>query len=285
MDPSVLTDPWWLAASAGAIALPCLAPAVLARRKWHLNRPVLALSAWIGTLLLGCTLPLYSIGAVIAAAARQQPSDQLWPSVAVTLVAWLCLGAAGIGASLILANAEPLSLSRQARLGALAPLATARLQHNGYTLVHFDSPEPIALAGCSAAREIFLSSELTRTLSGPELDAVIAHEKAHLRQRHGLILRIAEINAACLPRAARVGREFKRATRLLVELIADDSAAREVGPARYANTLVRMGHLTGDPMFPLRAKRLASRNWRRRWPALARQAFFARLRLLRNYLM
>lgn len=276
MDPSVFTDPWWLAASAGALALPLLAPIALSRRAWHLRRPTLALGAWIGALLLGCSLLLYSIGAVILTAVRQQTTDEVGASIAATLVAWVSLGGIGVSASLVLSNAEPLNLSARSRLGTLAPLATARLRRGEFTLVHFDSPEPIALAGSSATGEIFLSSGLRQALSGPELEAAIAHEEAHLRQRHGLIVRIAEINAACLPRRARVGREFKRSTRLLVELIADDTAARKVGPARYANTLVRMGEITGDPTFSLRAKRLAARNWRRPWPNLAWQLLFAR---------
>ncbi|HLS02322.1 MAG TPA: M56 family metallopeptidase, partial [Beutenbergiaceae bacterium] len=131
-----------------------------------------------------------------------------------------------------------------------------------FHVIHFDATDPLAFTGAPLSREIYVSSGLWNGLAPYQREAVVMHEMMHLRLWHGPLVRLAEINAACLPKALPAGREFKRSVLLLVELIADDAAARRVGPARYATTLVAMSGLSGDENFDLRARRLASKNWR-----------------------
>ncbi|MGO2684385.1 MAG: hypothetical protein ACTIAA_09190, partial [Microbacterium sp.] len=55
-----------------------------------------------------------------------------------------------------------------------------------------------------------------------------------------------------------------RATLLLVELMADDAAARQAGAAHLANALSQMAEAGDDVGMALRAERLTLRRWPRR---------------------
>ena len=89
---------------------------------------------------------------------------------------------------------------------------------------------------------------------------MLEHERAHLRYRHHLAMGIASIYAGCLPRT-RSARALVRTTRLLVELTADDAAARRVGAVHLANALTQVGEATGDAAMIVRAERLTLRTW------------------------
>lgn len=256
----MLTNPLVLAGV--AVLLPLLAPLLLARSTWQLTYPRLALGAWLAAFLGGFGVSAYLLGVVVARAIAANPAGPPVRSVIFTLGAWGMLGAAGAAASLIWSRAEPLASSQHRDLRLVAPLATARHARGRFTIVTFDSPEPTAHTGSPLSREVYISRGLREALPAAKVEAIIEHELVHLRQWHGPIVRLAEINSACLPKRLRAGREFKRAALLLVELIADDAAARRVGPARYANTLLAMGEATGDAVFELRARRLEHRDWR-----------------------
>lgn len=245
-----------------ALLLPLLAPLLLARSTWQLTYPRLALGAWLVAFIGGCGVSAYLLGVVIARAVETDATAPPAGAIVLTLTAWGLLGAVGAATALVVARAEPLVSSQRRDLRLLAPLATSRRTHGRFTVVSFDSCEPLAFTGSPLSGEVYISSGLAQILPADKLDAIIEHELVHLRHWHGPIVRLAEINAACLPGRLRAGREFKRAALLLVELIADDAAARRVGPARYANTLLAMGEATGDAAFDLRARRLEHKDWR-----------------------
>lgn len=248
-----------------ALVLVLLAPHVLARGRWQVRRPRLALTAWFGAFLAGCLALLGGIFWVVVAALQVETGEGV-PGLGLSVLAWLVLSAAGGVLALVGGMSEPLTRSYHRALREAVPIATSREERDDFTLVRFDSAVPVALAHAGGEREVLVSNALERELSVPQLEAVLAHELAHLRYRHGALLRIAEINAACLPRWLPAGENLRRATTLLIELVADDAAARAVGPAHLANALVRLGSLSGDPSFELRAHRLAMRPWRRQRP-------------------
>lgn len=245
-----------------AILLPLLAPLILARSTWQLNYPRLALGAWLVAFVGGLAITAYLLGVIVARAVGADAAAPPARSIAVTLAAWGMLAAAGALASLVWARAEPLASSQHRDLNLIAPLAIARRRRGRFTIVTVDSCELTAYTGSPLSREVYISRGLAEALPAAKIEAIIEHELVHLRNWHGPIVRLAEINSACVPGRLRAGREFKRAALLLVELIADDAAARRMGPARYANTLLAMGEATGDLSFELRAKRLERRDWR-----------------------
>jgi Zn-dependent protease with chaperone function len=92
----------------------------------------------------------------------------------------------------------------------------------GATVVEADQPTAYCLPG---AGRIVVSTGALRLLSPPQLDAVLAHERAHLSGRHHLLSAWAGLLATAFPQPQLFG-ELQRLTAELVELIADDTAAR-----------------------------------------------------------
>lgn len=264
-----------VAACAGAGLLTAmLGPAVLTLGRWQLLHPRAALTAWFAAFFLAvCLAAAAVVGSVIAAVAASEVNS-LGHAVLVTAGGWLGLG--GVGALIaFVATSAAASTEIVPASHAAAALARSREERDGFTLVRFHSAELIACAIPGSRPEILVSSGLEQALTGSQFQAVLAHEYAHLRQRHGWALRIAQINALCLPRA-KPGRALERATVLLIELAADDTAARQAGAVHLANALTILGNITGDESMHLRAVRLTTRRWpsasRRRLPQAIRIA-------------
>ncbi|MCK9929944.1 M56 family metallopeptidase [Frankia sp. Mgl5] len=78
-----------------------------------------------------------------------------------------------------------------------------------------------------------------RALPPAELDAVIAHERAHLAGRHHLILTATAVLARAFPAVPLFGTGHEELRRL-VELTADDSAARRSAPHVVAEAVLRL---------------------------------------------
>ncbi|WP_300594020.1 M56 family metallopeptidase [Microbacterium sp.] len=256
-----------------AAALLLLSPWLLTGGRWQVRHPRTALTAWFAVFGGGIAAALASVAAAILAAVSGGTAATAAEAVTVTLVAWVSLGGVGAVLAFISLSAEPLSQSWRASLARYAPAVSRREQHPGYTLVWFDAPELFACAVPGRHPEILVSTALQDALTIRQLQAVIAHEHAHLRLGHGWAVRIAELNALCLPRMLRAGRDMKRSTLLLVELIADDTAAGQVGAVHLANALAALAKTTNDPGLELRAERLTLRRWkpptRRHLPQLA----------------
>ncbi|MBY6062629.1 M48 family metalloprotease [Microbacterium esteraromaticum] len=249
------------------------APLVLTAGRWQVHHPRTALTLWFSALFAGIGCAVASATTALMCCVEAVEVHGPAEGLLLTIAGWLSLGIFAAVIVLVSASAEPLADSWREAVGRLAPVAVSREESDGVTLVWFESEEPAACAVPSGAPEIFLSTALKELLSGPQLRAVIEHERAHLRQHHGWAVRIAEINALCLPKRFPAGRALKRATLLLVELIADDAAARRAGAVHLANALATMGRTTGDPGLELRADRLTLRRWktpRSRRAALAR---------------
>ncbi len=87
---------------------------------------------------------------------------------------------------------------------------------------------------------IVVTSEAIRLLSTKQLGAVLAHERAHQRGRHHLLLGL----SAALRRAfpwLRMLIYTEHELRALIELIADDAAAREYDRPTVASALTVLG--------------------------------------------
>jgi Zn-dependent protease with chaperone function len=105
---------------------------------------------------------------------------------------------------------------------------------------------PAAAAYClpGLRSTIVLSAGVLALLDDQELAAVLAHERAHLRERHDLVL----LPFSALLRAFRwaaVARQAQRAVALLVEMHADDRALRHRPARELATALLRVGAAGG----------------------------------------
>lgn len=100
---------------------------------------------------------------------------------------------------------------------------------------------PTALAYCLPGRhrEIVLTSAAMAALDAQQLWAVLAHERAHLRGRHDLILAVAAAAERAFPRVPAF-RDARAEVALLVEMLADDVAGRGSDRLTMATALVQL---------------------------------------------
>jgi len=140
--------------------------------------------------------------------------------------------------------------------------AAARRVHRGllrltarpYDGAHTGAADPLVVqhdslsAYCLPGRggRIVLTSAALDALEPDELDAVLAHERAHLAGRHHLVLAAANGLARAfwfVPLFA-IAREQ---TAVLVEMLADDRASRNGKPLIVAEALLRLAAPPGHP--------------------------------------
>lgn len=107
-----------------------------------------------------------------------------------------------------------------------------------------DDPDPLAYCLPGKNVGIVVTSGTLKHLTGPELRAVLAHERAHLKGRHHLLLTWVRLLNTAFP-----GVPLLRAATVdvpeLVEWAADDRAAREAGPHALAHALGVMATARG----------------------------------------
>lgn len=258
-----------------AIATAIAAPTLLAAGSWQLRHPRTALTSWFGMFFLGLVLVVLALVSTVLAAVSMSTVTASQEATILTFAAWLGLGGVGAVIAFVGLAAEPLTFSYREQLDDLAHVARTREHRDAFTLVRFDHDEAFAIAVPGRQPEILLSTACEELLTPRQLEAVLAHELAHLRHLHGWAVRIAEINAACV-RWLPAGRTLRRSTLLLIELAADDVAARQAGPANLANALATLSEATGDQSLEVRAVRLMSKTWPtrayRRLPAAVRIA-------------
>jgi hypothetical protein len=101
---------------------------------------------------------------------------------------------------------------------------------------------PTAAAYClpGLRSKIVFSVGALELLGRGELAAVLAHERAHLRERHDLVLLPFTALRRAFPRSATCA-EADRAVALLVEMLADDHALRARPARELVSALVRFG--------------------------------------------
>ncbi len=104
-------------------------------------------------------------------------------------------------------------------------------------VLEHDTPTAYCLPG--SKRRVVLTQGTIDTLPGQELDAVLAHERAHLAARHDLILEFFTVVHEAVPAFVRSDRAL-REVQLLIEVLADRAAVREVGALPTARAIVMM---------------------------------------------
>jgi len=250
---------------AAAAVLALAVPAYLARAGWRTRRPGLALGLWWAAYLGGASSLVASLGwALVVGLTGPGTGTDQYPQgpTDVIVFCWTALIAVGALGSLALTRGEPLADARRRSVALLTLLSGAAAyrteQHGGVAVSYVESERALAASLPGRTPRVVVTSRLEDALTAGELHAVIEHERAHLVRRHGWISRMARLNVSCTP-VLPGARQLDRSTRLLVELVADDVAARACGPADLAGALTAMSALTGDRSLLLRARRVAGR--------------------------
>ncbi|HEY2508257.1 MAG TPA: M56 family metallopeptidase [Streptosporangiaceae bacterium] len=244
-----------------AVAIGCIPAArALAAASWPRRSPVAAILLWqalglgwglaaVGALIgIGVTTPATAVlpGAVrrldqIAAAGRLPATTTAASAIRLAclvggllLLALLCW---------ILAAATACALrARQRQRELLILLAHGDPKVPGALVVDHPAAAAYCLPGLRSA--IVISAGALDLLDTDELAAVLAHERAHLRERHDLVLLpfIALLRAF---RWATVAKQAHSAVGLLVEMHADDRALRQRAARELATALLRVGAAGG----------------------------------------
>ena len=106
-------------------------------------------------------------------------------------------------------------------------------------------PLPVAYCLPGVRSRLVLSQGILTALARPELAAVLAHERTHLRERHDLVVLPFVAWGATAPWVPGMVRA-QAAVAALVEMRADDVASAQVGRLAVADALRRVGN-SGTP--------------------------------------
>ncbi|MGW5051368.1 M56 family metallopeptidase [Actinokineospora sp. NPDC004072] len=112
-------------------------------------------------------------------------------------------------------------------------------------VVWLDVHQPVAYSVAGRPGVVVVSSGLRDHLSAEEVAAVLAHERAHVRGGHHLLVGLADALGTALP-FLPLTRALPAAIRTLVEMAADRAAAATCGAAAVRGALTRIG-LTASP--------------------------------------
>lgn len=243
-----------------AVVLAWAAPSVLARAAWVERSPRAGVVLW-QALAVGAVLA--AVGAALAA--PEEALRALTGSVEFGAGLLLAAGLAAVLAGVIVLRLVWVTI----RLG----LRTRRRRARHARLLHLlDTADPddlrmhvltgpVPMAYCIPGRtqKVVVTDAALALLDAAEVDAVIEHERAHLRARHDLVLEAFTALHASFPRFAR-SRVALDAVHRLLEMLADDAAAARVDPSTLSSALVKLGSTAEGDTIQARRSRLGGRR-------------------------
>ncbi|MEO3808110.1 M56 family metallopeptidase [Sphaerisporangium sp. B11E5] len=240
-----------------ALALACAVGAWrLTFARWPWRTPRAAILLWQS---LGVTWGLASVGALLAYALAPYGGGVVFGLHAYADSAL----SSGMGHGLVLPHDLPRVAAMIAGLALLGVLVSVLLAAGAQTLLArrrhrvllslisredpgvpgvrvLDHPGATAYCLPGLRSEVVVSAGTLSLLSQDELSAVLAHEAAHARERHDLVLLPFTALTRALPWLSVV-RDAHSSVALLVEMAADDRARRYCSARRLATALLRFG--------------------------------------------
>jgi len=252
----------FLAVLAFALAWPV--PVILSRAKWPARAPATALVLWQAIALAGglsmigslLTYGLIPFGDTLVSSVVTL-TQTLFGSVVVTSAELLHLVALSGGllltAHLLLNLFLTLVVSQRQRRRhrQLIQLLSSPVPDQPNTrIIEHEVPVAYCLPGTQHSVTVF-SAGLIGLLDEDELRGVIEHEKAHLMQRHYIVLMAFGAWRSSLPWFP-IATRAQREVGMLVEMLADDYARRVVDDRTLATAiaLVSIGSSKGVPENP-----------------------------------
>jgi Zn-dependent protease with chaperone function len=225
----------------GALALVLASPVPWALARWPGLRhtPVPAMLLWQST----------ALAAVLAAlgAGLSLVTHRLWGGDVGRLDVVLAALAGGVtvvvaGRLLLSGHRTGTTLRRLRRRHREQVDLLARVDHQvlrqGVSVLDHEVPVAYCVPGMSGSRIVVSRSTLTR-LAPAELEAVVAHERSHLRARHDLVLEAFTVLHRAFPRwvsSAAAHHEVQ----VLVEVLADRAAVRRGDRRALASALLAL---------------------------------------------
>ena len=246
------------------VTLSLAVPGPLAGARWPDRAPAAAVLLWQAITLAAV---LCALGVVLAAPEELTRAAGSGTPVAVAAL----IGALAVAATIVLRLLVSLhgvsrrSRERRARHRLLVDLLDRAERSREIGPAHVRVlTGALPLAYCVPGRDarVVLSEGVLRVLDRTQVDAVLAHEQAHLRQRHAVVMESFTAFYRAVPGPLR-SRAPLDAVHLLLEMVADDAASRRGGPAPLRAALEKLtdavpltGDTVGDPMGEARRRRL-----------------------------
>ena len=249
-----------LLAYAGCVGT--LGARLLSRARWTARAPLLGAltylaagwSALAAIGLAGLTLAVHAtalgggLSLLIGACVRRLRDLYATPGGA----AWAEAGLILAGAVLARTALTALGQLRTAGQQALRHAHTARLAGHlepALGAVVVEHPQPAAYCVAGRYPTVIVTTGAVAALDSGQLDAVLAHERAHLAGRHHALKAAARIGRQVLPFLPLL-RDAEAQVARLAELHADDTAARTADPKELATALVVLATPTQDTPAP-----------------------------------
>ncbi|MBA3741617.1 M56 family metallopeptidase [Sporichthya sp.] len=228
--------------------------ALLRRCAWPQRAPRLGVAAWqalSGSVVLALLLAGITAVVPLRAIVTTNPAEVLHTCLMALRAQYdtlegAVLHATGLAATLGFAARVTYLLTtglRDARRLRREHLTRLHLvAHRDCTLDAFIVDHPTAAAYCVPGREgtIVLTTAAVSALGPDELAAVLAHERAHLRGRHHLVLAGAAALAGTMPLMPGLRWAQAEQARLLEMIADDDDAAVGAGRFTVASALVHL---------------------------------------------
>lgn len=227
-------------------------PRVLAAARWPSRAPRPALVLWqavglaSGVTALGAGVvyglaplagtPPAAVRALLAQAGHGRPLAGLSAPHVLALLAAAALGLRLLG--VLLLSAYRTTRERHRHRALVDLLGTPWPDLGGARVL--DHPQAVAYCLPGLRSRVVLSAGVLRVLDADEVSAVLAHERAHLAERHDLVVLPFVAWAGALPFLPGI-RRARVAVAALVEMLADDRARAVADPAALAAAIARLG--------------------------------------------
>jgi Zn-dependent protease with chaperone function len=224
---------WLIAAAACVIVAVLLAwpvPNALCTAQWTRRSPRAAIGLWQ---LVGLVGGLSAISALLLVGFA--PLGRDWAGVnliALVLAALLFSWLFGVLAT------SAVRIERHLRRQRTVVDLLGRAEADGVRVL--DHPEPLAYCLPGPQPRIVITDGVLAALPPEELAAVLAHERAHAKGRHELVIQPFVAWQSALPFLAPA-RRATAAVAELVEMLADDAAAEATSRLTVARALARVG--------------------------------------------
>lgn len=223
-----------LALVALAIALAWPVPRLLARVTTVRRGPRAALVLWQSTAVAAVLAALFAAPAavpwIVGTAPRLQDN---WLVVAVAALV------TGIVTVRLLISGDRVGRNlRSVRRRHRELVDLLATEGDGHTRV-LEHPTPTAYCLPGVRRRVVLTQGTIDRLSPDELEAVMAHERAHLVGRHDLVMEFFTVVHQAVPRFVRSSTALHE-VHLLIEVLADRAAVRRAGVVTTARAIVGM---------------------------------------------
>ncbi|WP_068266056.1 M56 family metallopeptidase [Janibacter limosus] len=218
-------------------------PHLLVRIERLRRSPRAALFVW-QALSLSAVLCLLTAGPIAWLRPRPLPTV---PEVAVLVVA----SVASLGVLVhLLTNGHHVGTRIRAARDEHRQLVDLVGRHEGQHTRVLPSERVSAYCVPGEGSRLVITEAALTALPGDQLAAVVAHEEAHLHERHDLVLEFFTVLHTATPRLLRTDRALSEVA-LLVEVLADRAAREQVGEVALGRAIVSLSEAAaGSDLTP-----------------------------------